>query len=147
MEVAIVNVPDYYIYGQRFEGRYDSDKLVELVETMRIRLENEELEGELVIVNYFDDRREKRGDLLQFIGALNNEESFINKNAGLELLKLENDRAIESTINIVKLVMPSPEKIKNQAFELAESENLTLAPYSIERYADKQLIIQFPIEN
>src|SRR5210317_594349 len=110
VEVDLIDATNYYVYGKEFAGRYNSDKLQGLIDETRTRLSENLLEGELVIINYQDERSEKRGDLKQFIGVLSTSENTKNEQSGLLLRKIELSQVIEARIEVVKLVMPSPEK-------------------------------------
>jgi hypothetical protein len=145
VESNIVEVNGYKIYGQAFSGKYDSDQLSDIVTHSRELLADKKLHGDLVIVNYFDFKAEKRGVVNQFIGIQLSESEEYESIAGYELRTIEAKRVIESVIGVRKLVMPSPEKIKQKANELARDNGMELMDLSIETYKNNHLIIHIPI--
>ena len=146
IDLELKKVDNYHIYGQSFSGRYDSDELAELVEEVRELVQSDEMEGDLVIVNYMNERQEKRGDVEQFVGILGQRNQPFNEIEGFEERVIITSQVIEAQIDITKLTMPSPEKVKNKADELAAEMGLNLMKLSIEQYADQKLIIRFPVQ-
>ena len=105
VQTSIVPFTDSYVYGNEYEGRYDSNELTDLVEEVRAQLSSGDLEGELVIINYFDDRKEKRGDLKQFVGAITSNPSPLNSKSNFSVLKLEwTAKIFEPTFALVTAV-------------------------------------------
>lgn len=145
VDVQLVQVDNYRIYGKSFSGRYDSEELTQLVEQVRGFVLDGTLNGDLVIVNYMNERQEKRGDVEQFVGVLSSDEEQRIELPGFESRVIITSQAMEAQIDIAKLIMPSPEKVKNKANELADELGLSLMKLSIEQYADKKLIIRYPV--
>lgn len=145
VDVQLVQVDNFRIYGKSFSGRYDSEELTQLVEQVRGIVLDGTLKGDLVIVNYMNERQEKRGDVEQFVGVLTSDEEQRIELSGFESRVIITSQAMEAQIDIAKLIMPSPEKVKNKANELADELGLSLMKLSIEQYADKKLIIRYPV--
>jgi hypothetical protein len=145
VDVQLVQVDNYRIYGKSFSGRYDSDELENLIEQVRKMALDGTLAGDLVIVNYMNERQEKRGDVEQFIGVLTSDGKPRTELPGFESRVIITSQAMEAQIDIAKLIMPSPEKVKNKANALADELGLSLMKLTIEQYADKKLIIRFPV--
>ncbi len=145
VESNIVEVDAYKIYGQAFSGKYDSDQLSDIVTRTRELLADKTLHGDLVIVNYFDFKAEKRGVVNQFIGVQLSEGEEPGSVEGYELRTIEAKRVVETVIGVKKLVMPSPEKIKQKANELARINGMELMDLSIETYKNQHLIIHIPV--
>ena len=144
VEATIIKVDGYTIYGQPFQGNYDSDQLTDIVDYTRELLDEGTLAGDLVIVNYFNFKQEKRGFVDQFIGVRLEEGDMLDIE-GFELRQIETKQAVEVVIGIRKLVMPSPEKIKNKAEEMANDQGLQLQDLSIETYQKEELVIHIPV--
>jgi hypothetical protein len=146
VDVDIVEVNDYLIYGQAFAGRYNSDELENRVTRIRQLVEEGTLEGNLVIVNYIDEQKEKRGEVKQFVGVLLINPALLTPVEGLKLLTITASQAVEARIGVRKLVMPSPEKIKKKSLALARQQGLELMDISIETYQGQQLIVHYPVQ-
>ena len=145
IESNIVEVDAYKIYGLAYSGKYDSDQLSDIVTHTRQLLTDKTLRGDLVIVNYFDFKAEKRGVVNQFIGVQLSAGEEPGSVEGYELRIIEAKRVVETVIGVRKLVMPSPEKIKQKANELARENGMELMDLSIETYKNKHLIIHIPV--
>ena len=146
VEVELVEVNGYHIYGQPFSGRYNSDELEGMIAMARKLVNDNTLEGELVIVNYVDEKSEKRGEVKQFVGVQLNDTTGLVQLENFELLTIKTRQAVEARIGVRKLVMPSPEKIKKSSVAMAQENNLELMKMSIETYMGQHLIVHYPIQ-
>ena len=146
IEPKLVEVDNYIVYGKPYEGSYNSNWLTNMGEVMR-RLQQEITDStDLVIINYINKAKETVGNVDNFVGlSLKND----TNNGALDKLEkriIKANKAIRLTVKIQPMVMPSPEKIKELAFELAAKEGLQLQQFSIEKYsANGLLIIEFPV--
>ena len=146
IEPEIVEVDDYIVYGNSYEGSYKSNWLADMVEEMRNLQQRIDDNTDLVIINYTNEAKETLGDINNFVGL-----SLMNDTSDVALDKLEKrvikaSKAIRLKVKIQPMVMPSPEKIKALAFEFATNSGLELQQISIEKYStDGMLIIEFPI--
>lgn len=148
IEPKMVDVHDYTIYGAAFEGSYKSDQLTELVEKMRVVQKGLGGKADVVIVNYLDQNKENIGLVKNFVGIRANEAlpDSITKTFEKRIIKAK--KALRAKVKIKPLVMPSPEKVKKKAFEMAEFEGVKLQNLSIEQYLDTGiLVVEFPLEN
>lgn len=141
----LVNVSDYTIYGSSFEGSYKSNGLTNLVDDMRAIQSKMDATTSVVIVNYIDEAKETLGIVSNFVGIMG-----VLMDAKLEKLEKRNikaKQAIRMVVKINPLVMPSPEKIKALAYEVAKNKGLELQELSIEQYReDGTLVIDFPVQ-
>ena len=144
VNATIIEVDGYQIYGQSFQGNYDSDQLTDIVDLTRKLLAEGTLSGDLVVVNYFNFKNEKRGFVDQFIGV-QLQDGEIPDIEGFEFRQIEVKQAVEVIIGIRKLVMPSPEKIKSKAEKMAIDQGLQLRELSIETYQKEELVIHIPV--
>lgn len=145
VEAKLIEVDGYRIYGQAYTGKYDSDQLSDIVAHTRQLLADTTLQGNLVIVNYSDFKAEKRGVVNQFIGIQLPAGKEPGPIEGYELRIIEANQVVEAIIGIRKLVMPSPEKIKQKASEVAEENGVELMDLSIETYKDQKLVVHIPV--
>lgn len=141
-----VEVSDYVIYGIAFEGSYKSNGLSELVEKMRQLQQDFNGAADVVIVNYYNEDKEKIGLVNNFVG-IRFHSAEPDSLAGLEKRVIKAQHALRSEVKIRPLVMPSPEKIKKKAFDLAEQKGIELQKFSIEQYNDSGVLqVEFPVK-
>lgn len=141
-----VEVNDYIIYGIAFEGSYKSNELDDLVGSMQKRQQEFNGAADVIIVNYFNEDKEKIGLVNNFVG-LRFHSAEPDSITGLEKRVLKAKQALRSKVNVRPLVMPSPEKIKKKAFDLAEETGIQLQPLSIEQYKNTGVLqVEFPIK-
>ncbi|MCF6359129.1 MAG: hypothetical protein L3J29_00020 [Cyclobacteriaceae bacterium] len=142
-EPQLIEVSDYAIYGASYEGSYKSNALSSLVSKMQTLQKNMADSSNVVLVNYIDEAKETLGIVSNFVG-------IITEGRGMEDLEkktIKANKAIRVVVKINPLTMPSPEKIKALAFEMAEKEGLVLQKLSIEQYQeDDTLVIDFPVK-
>lgn len=146
IQPVIVEVENYVIWGSEFEGSYKSSGLTSLVEEMRSKQSQLASESKVVIINYIDEAKETLGVVSNFVGLTvkGNENELVND---LEERIIRASKAIRIIIKVQPLTMPSPEKIKAKAFELASKEEFELQGLSVEQYNEEgYLIIDFPIK-
>ncbi len=145
-EPQLVEVSDYTIYGASYEGSYKSNALSSLVSKMQKLQKNMDANTNVVLVNYIDEAKETLGIVSNFVGIV----AELEVGSGLEKLEkktIKAQRAIRIAVKINPLAMPSPEKIRALAFEMAAKEGLVLQNLSIEQYQnDGTLIIDFPVK-
>ena len=145
-EPRLVNVNNYTIYGTAFEGSYKSSDLKETVQKMKKKQQDFNGAADVVIINYFDDDRERIGRVSNFVG-LRFHQAEPDSLAGLEKRKIKASHALRTEIKIKPLVMPTPEKIQKKTVALAELEHLHLQNLSIEQYNDSGiLVVEFPVQ-
>ena len=144
-KIELVEVEDYDLVGSIFEGDYKAKVLEEKFFAMRHLLETKQVEGVLTIVNY-PHKKAENGTVKQFIGILvKDKPDYIPDN--LSRLVIPAMQAIRVTINSNYLVMPSPEDIKERAYEYAKKNNLELQDISIEEYFPKEgFWVEFPLK-
>ena len=146
IEPELVEVDDYIVYGNPYEGSYKSNWLKNMVEEMRTLQQEITDSSDLVIINYIHEAKETVGDINNFVGL-----SIKNERSNTALGKLEKrvikaSKAIRLKVKIQPMVMPSPEKIKTLAFDYATNNGLELQQISIEKYSiDGMLVIEFPV--
>ncbi|MCB0494863.1 MAG: hypothetical protein KDC79_01890 [Cyclobacteriaceae bacterium] len=147
MEPKLIEVNDYTIYGEPFEGSYKSTELSELVNKMREKQKQFGEAADVVIVNYFNEDKERVGYVKNFVGLQFNA-SEPDSIAGLQKKIIKANKALEIKIKIKPLIMPTPEKIQDKATEMAEFDSLKLKGLSIEQYKESGvLVVEFPIED
>lgn len=146
IEPKLVSVGNYTIYGTAFEGSYKSSGLTDLVESMKKRQQDFNGEADVVIINYFNEEKERIGMVNNFVGLRFNR-TEPDSVEGLEKRVIEAKNALRTEIKIKPLVMPTPEKIQKKTMSIAELEHLHLLNLSIEQYNDSGvLIVEFPVE-
>jgi len=144
VEPQLIEVDNYTIYGRSFEGSYKSDALNSLVDEMRMKQQQIDSNANVVIVNYIDEAKETLGIVSNFVG-ITAESDIKFKDLQKKIIKA--NKVVQVKVKIKPLVMPSPEKIKALAYELAEEKGLELQGLSIEQYlGDGTLVIDFPIK-
>jgi hypothetical protein len=145
IEPELVSTKGVTIYGALYEGEHSSDLLSNQISYYRNLVDDSDQEGILTIINYIQPDLEKRGIIRQFIGI-----EWLNvgyENEGLmDSLIIEPYNGIQFRMKVTPLVMPSPEKLKQQAAEAAELMDSELLGHSIEQYMDGFLIINFPMK-
>ena len=144
LEPALISSQSLTLYGQHYEGRYNSEALDELIGDLRRRIDESESEASLIIVNYNQEELEKRGVVKQFVGISWKELPLERIN--LDSITLQQYNGVQFTVPIKPLVMPSPEKLKKEAEAMAQSMNTELRGISIEQYQDNNLIINYPFK-
>jgi hypothetical protein len=145
IEPGLISSNGVTLYGWHYEGSYSSDSINNQIETLRNIINDADREGVLTIVNYIDPDLEKRGVVQQFIGIewiIKND----SNNNDLDSLIIQPYNGIQFNVPIKPLVMPSPEKLKNLAFEAAKEMNTELLNFSIEQYKGRSLILNFPLK-
>jgi hypothetical protein len=143
VDSGLITSEKMIIYGQAYEGRYNSTALDELISELRGQIENTEAEGQLIIVNYLQPELEKRGTVSQFVGIA---WDAVPLGISYDSLVLEPYNGAQFRIPVKPLIMPSPEKLKGLAETMANDMNASLAGYSVEQYQDRTLIINFPFK-
>lgn len=143
VEQGLITSDKVVIYGQEYEGRYNSKTLDELLNKFRTTLDNNQGQGRLTIVNYHQPELEQRGTVKQFVGIIWEGRPLQNN---YDSLVVEAYNGAQFRIPVKPIVMPSPEKLRDQAVEMAIEMSTSLAGYSVEQYEDKMLIINFPFK-
>lgn len=144
IQPGLVTTGKTVIYGKEYQGSYNSEVLDELLAELRGEIAESSSAGQLTIVNYHQDDLEKRGMVKQFVGIVWSDSQKI---LGYDSLVIEEYNGAQFRIPVKPLVMPSPEKLKSLAEEMAENMTASLAGYSIEQYQDKTLVINFPFKS
>jgi hypothetical protein len=145
VQPSLISSQTLTLYGQHYEGRYNSEALDELIANLRKRIDESENEAVLTIVNYNQEELEKRGVVKQFVG-INWKALPLENNTDLDSITIEQYNGVQFAIPIKPLVMPSPEKLKKEAEAMAESMNTELVGLSIEQYQNNSLIINYPFK-
>lgn len=148
LKPQLVRVDNYIIYGSEYEGSYRSTRLSNMVEEMRKYQGKLDSSTDVVIINYINEAKETLGIVTNFVGLSSQESIEKDEVKNLEKRIITASNAIRVEVAIKPLVMPSPEKIKAMAFDLAQEKGYKLQNISIEQYNDRgTLIIDFPIED
>ena len=143
----LIEVDNYTIYGNGFEGSYKSNQLSDLVDEMRSHQQKLDHESDLVIINYRNEAKETLGKVDNFVGIRLTDLSDRVHITSFEERVIQARQAIRIEIKIKPLVMPSPEKINKVAFDFAEQSGVKLQNYSVEHYAQNGLlIIEYPVQ-
>lgn len=145
IEPGLVSTKAITLYGFQYEGRYNSNELDNKITQLRTLLDASEQDGTLTIINYMQPEFEKRGVVKQFVGIIW-EKDTTSSLVNLTTLQLEPCNAIQFEVPVKPLVMPSPEKLRKLAEEMAEQMESQLAGWSMEQYRGQKLIINYPIK-
>ena len=144
IEPGLVTTEKVVIYGRNYEGRYNSQALDELIAELRQVIVGSAQPGQLTIINYHQVELEKRGTVKQFVGIIWQKPM---QTSAYDSLVIDPYNAAQFRIPVKPLVMPSPEKLRGLAEDMAEQMNRALAGYSVEQYLDKTLVINFPFRS
>jgi|GEM_PF-3051669 len=146
LDAKIVPSRDIVVRGKMFEGSYKQDDLKHTIDSLRDQISSGKLAGELVIVNYFNDKDEKIGRLKQFVGiAANHSLEDTTSSREVDTRDFALSKVVRTRIPIRGLVMPSPERIKRNAAKVAGKAGKKIGAFSIERYSDQWLIVDIPL--
>lgn len=145
IEPELISTHTTVIYGSLYEGGHSSDSLTNLIAHFHEILTESNHSGTLTIVNYMQEKLEKRGLVKQFVG-IEWEKSANNPKRPLDSLSISPYNGFQFRLPIKPLVMPSPEKLKKLAREAAQAMDAELQGYTIEQYRDRLLIINFPLK-
>lgn len=143
VEPGLITSTKVVVYGKTYEGQYNSAALDELLDELRAAIDANEAQGRLTIINYHQPELEKRGTVKQFVGI-----TWAGQpgSEDYDSLVVEPYNGVQFRIPVRPLVMPSPEKLRDQAAVMAAEMQTTLAGYSLEQYQDKTLVINFPFK-
>ena len=145
IEPELISTHSTVIYGSLYEGGHSSDSLTNLIAHIDKILTETGRKGTLTIVNYIQEKLEKRGMVKQFVG-IEWEKNTDNLMLPLDSIIISPYNGFQFRLPIKPLVMPSPEKLKSLAREAAELMDGELQGFSIEQYRDRLLIINFPLK-
>lgn len=145
VEPGLISVNASTIYGRIYEGRHNSQALDELIDSLNNELTSNNPTGHLAIVNYMQPELEKRGIVRQFVGIIYDDPET-HPSGTFDSLNILAYNGIQFNVPIKPLVMPSPEKFKHLALDMAKEMEAELAGFSIEQYDNQMLIINFPLK-
>ena len=148
LKPSIIEVDNYTIYGATFEGNYKSNDLTNLVGKMRVLQADLHEPSDVCIINFFNDSKETLGQLTNFVGIRTIRPSQDSLLLALDIKEVIATKAIRIEINVMPLVMPSPEKVKNIAYDYARKHQVELQNFSIEQYSKNgMLVVEFPVKD
>jgi hypothetical protein len=145
IEPELISTHSTVIYGSLYEGGHSSDSLTNLIAQFHKILTASGQTGTLTIVNYKQEKLEKRGLVKQFVG-IEWQKNVNNIKPPLDSIFISPYNGFQFRLPIKPLVMPSPEKLKKLAQEAALLNDGELQDYSIEQYHNQLLIINFPLK-
>lgn len=145
IEPELISTHSTVIYGSLYEGGHSSDSLTNLIAHYHEILAGSGQPGILTIVNYIQEKLEKRGVVKQFVG-IEWETKPQSLGPPYDVLDIDPYNGFQFRIPIKPLVMPSPEKLKQLAIDAAKLMDGELQGYSLEQYKDGFLIINFPLK-
>lgn len=134
--------PTSYVIGYDFKGAYNSSDLEEIF--FKVKEESEKTGADLVIINYDDDSLSKN-TIHQLVGFISNSQNDLEENQSVVVL--ESGKYLSTLISAHNLVMPKPNKVREQAEEFSAELGLIPEKISIEIYkGERELQIMFPLK-
>ncbi|MEO0330536.1 MAG: hypothetical protein AAF223_02475 [Bacteroidota bacterium] len=133
------------VYGTRYEGKYGDLKLRETVVKTQQMIEDNSLQGHLIVVNYDSSATSENID--QFIGILSSDLS------AEALQKLSQDTLpsgeyLKIQVYGQPVVWPTPAQVSQYAEKYAQQQQIDLGTGVIEHYfGSDSMWIEFPIMN
>ncbi|NNF36775.1 MAG: hypothetical protein HKN68_21920 [Saprospiraceae bacterium] len=138
IQYSIQSAKPYNLIGKEYSGSNSSIKLKSIYDQMKELLDSTFPGGVLVIVNDESQYDPEDNKVWYFIGIIPKSSTYPEQIPEDYIVRRFNSKKIvRAKIEAHNLVMPKPEKVRDQARTLAEREGLELSQYSIEKYLDE----------
>lgn len=139
VEYTIENVSDYNLIGVPYQGKSDSSAVEEAFLLAREYIEDNAVEGTLVVIHYNDSTLAEDEQKL-FIG-IKLDQGLASIPHGYSRITIPTTRAVRATIEAHNSVMPTPKAIEDNLREKARQANIRLQDFTVEQYVSANLII------
>ncbi|MBO3700379.1 hypothetical protein [Roseivirga sp. E12] len=139
VEYSIENVSDYNLIGVAYQGKADSSAVEEAFFRAKEFIEDEIIEGTLVVIHYNDSTLADDEQKL-FIG-IKLDQGLASIPHGYSRITIPTKRAVRASIEAHNVVMPSPKTIENNIREKAAEASIRLQDFTIEQYVSANQII------
>lgn len=139
VEYSIESVSDYNLVGIAYQGKSDSSAIEEAFFKAKEFIEDEIIDGTLVVIHYNDSTLAEDEQKL-FIGIKLNQ-GLASIPQGYSRITIPTQRAVRASIEAHNVVMPSPKTIENNLREKAAEASIRLQDFTVEQYVSANQII------
>ncbi|OEK02037.1 hypothetical protein BFP97_11120 [Roseivirga sp. 4D4] len=139
VEYSIENVSDYNLVGVAYRGKSDSSAIEEAFFKAKELIEDEIIDGTLVVIHYNDSTLAEDEQKL-FIG-IKLDQGLASIPQGYTRITIPTKRAVRASIEAHNVVMPSPKTIENNIREKAAEASIRLQDFTVEQYVSANEII------